>query len=86
MQYLLSMILVLSENDLIYLEAVQSEADTYRAASEICSLVRLSGWLMAVIPYILGSSPSGKLVRSMALFMMFRNAPMACQPLLLNQI
>lgn len=58
---------------------------TYKAISDSCSLVRLSGWLKAVIPYLRLSRPGGRLARRSPLFMMFTNDAMACHPLLLNQ-
>ena len=49
-------------------------------------MVRLRGWLKALMPYLVGSAPGGRLARRMPLFITFMNAPMLCQPLLLNQI
>lgn len=59
---------------------------TYSATCESCSLVRLSGWLNALMPNLERSRPGGRLARRTALFMTLRNAPILCQPLLLNQI
>lgn len=59
---------------------------TYSATCESCSLVRFSGWLKALMANLAGSSPAGRFVRRMPLFITLRKAPILCQPLLLNQI
>ena len=59
---------------------------THRATWDSCSLVRFSGWLKAVMPYLLGSSPVGRLALRMPLFITLMKDVTLCQPLLLNQI
>lgn len=62
------------------------EQNTHNATCDSCSLVRLSGWLWAVIPNFVGSLLAGRLARRMPLFITLRKEPILCQPLLLNQI
>lgn len=61
-----------------------SVCNTHTVTSDSCSLVRFSGWLMAVMPYSFKLAPGGRLARRMALFATFMKTTMACHPLLLN--
>lgn len=63
-----------------------NDTNTHSATCDSCSLVRLSGWLWAVMPNFVGSLPPVRLARRMPLFITLRKEPMLCQPLLLNQI
>lgn len=56
---------------------------THTVTSESCSLVRFSGWLMAVIPNSTGLAFVGRKARRIALLATLMKATMACQPLLL---
>lgn len=60
-----------------------SKCGPYTVTSDSCSLVRFSGWLMAVMPNWTGLADGGRKARRMALLATFMKATMACQPLLL---
>lgn len=60
------------------------EEPTHSATCDSCSLVRFRGWLKALIPNLLGSSSWGRFALRMPLLITLMNAPMLCQPLLLN--
>ncbi len=64
---------------------MMNKANTHTVTSESCSLVRFSGWLMAVMPNSTGLADGGRKARRMALLATFMKATMACQPLLLYQ-